>query len=138
MTDYIPAEIENPVISYNGGATWSVFDGRTGVFDLPSGEHVSFLIRGDLQARAAGSFTNTAEVQSETPDPDPSNNTDTIEVLINQSADLAVTKTPLEPAVYEGQRIQYSVEIENRGPSDAANVTLTDAVPAEIADAEFS
>ena len=138
VTDYIPAEIENPVISYNGGATWSVFDGRTGVFDLPSGEHVSFLIRGDLQARAAGGFTNTAEVQSETPDPDPSNNTDTIEVLINQSADLAVTKTPLEPAVYEGQRIQYSIEIENRGPSDAANVTLTDAVPAEIADAEFS
>ena len=28
--------------------------------------------------------------------------------------------------------------LENKGPSDAENVTLTDAVPAEIVNAEFS
>ena len=91
-----------------------------------------------LSASAAGSFSNRAEVQSETPDPDLSNNTDTIEVPIDRSADLSVIKRAVQAAVYEGQRIEFIIVLENKGPSDAENVTLTDAVPAEIVNAEFS
>ena len=138
MTDDIPAVLERPEISYDQGASWQVFSGQTDVFRVPSGSSVTFHIRGMLSASAAGSFSNRAEVQSETPDPDLSNNTDTIEVPIDRSADLSVIKRAVQAAVYEGQRIEFTIVLENKGPSDAENVTLTDAVPAEIVNAEFS
>lgn len=138
VTDHIPAELENPEISYDGGETWGIFDGKTQAFDIPAGSSVIFYIRGTVPASATGSFINTAVVQSDTPDPDLSDNTDTIEVLVDQSADMAVKKTASETSVYEGESIGYTIEIENKGPSDAANVILTDAVPGEITDMEFS
>nr|WP_317430581.1 DUF11 domain-containing protein [uncultured Blautia sp.] len=138
MTDDIPAVLERTEISYDQGASWQVFSGQTDVFRVPSGSSVTFHIRGMLSASAAGSFSNRAEVQSETPDPDLSNNTDTIEVPIDRSADLSVIKRVVQAAVYEGQRIEFTIVLENKGPSDAENVTLTDAVPAEIVNAEFS
>ena len=75
---------------------------------MPSDSSVTFHIRGMLSASAAGSFSNRAEVQSETPDPDLSNNTDTIEVPIDRSADLSVIK---------GQsRLQYTKDRESNLP----------------------
>ncbi len=138
MMDHIPAELEKPEISYDGGVTWRTFEGQTSVFNIPAGGSVMFHVRGYIPASATGSFFNTAEAQSDTPDPDLSNNKDTIEIPVDQWADMTVIKTASETSVYEGERIQYAVLIENKGPSDAANVTLTDVVPEQIIEMEFS
>jgi uncharacterized repeat protein (TIGR01451 family) len=77
-------------------------------------------------------------VDSTTPDPDPTNNTSTIITPIAESADLSIVKTASPNPIDPGQLITYSLVISNAGPSDAEDVTLTDAVPSVIADAEYS
>ena len=79
----------------------------------------------------AGSLNNSATVSATTPDPTPGNNTDTASTSVTASADLAVTKSG--PAtVVAGGNISYTVDAENLGPSDAANVSVIDALPAGV------
>ncbi len=98
---------------------------------LPSGATAAF----SLVVRVASStpngtvLTNTATLSSGTTDPTPGNNTSTTTTTVSAGADLAVTKTG-PPAVAAGSNVTYPVTLTNNGPSDAANIVLTDAVPA--------
>ena len=79
----------------------------------------------------AGTLTNTATVTATTPDPDPSNDTGTADTSVTGIADLSMTKTG--PAtVTSGGSVSYSLVVANAGPSDAANVTVTDTLPAGV------
>ncbi|EJO5349606.1 DUF11 domain-containing protein, partial [Clostridium botulinum] len=54
------------------------------------------------------------------------------------SADVSVTKTVnLDPLV-AGEEVEYTITVSSAGPSDALDVTLTDAIPACILNPEFS
>ena len=95
-----------------------------------AGSSTTFTIVVDAPAQG-GSITNTASIVSTTSDPDPSNNSDTADTTVNASADLSVTKSG--PAtVTAGGTITYTVDAENAGPSDAANVSLVDTLPAGV------
>src|SRR5689334_17589995 len=48
----------------------------------------------------------------------------------NPSADVSVAKGLISTSASAGHQILYSLQVTNRGPSDAAAVTLTDDVPA--------
>ncbi len=78
------------------------------------------------------SITNTASVSSATPDPDTSNNTASVTTSgIAPSADLSITKSHTGDLV-AGDRAEYTLEVNNNGPSDAAGpVTVTDPLPAD-------
>ena len=79
----------------------------------------------------AGSLTNSASVASTTADPVPGNNSSSVTTGVTASADLAITKTG--PAtVVAGSSVSYSLTVTNNGPSDAANLTVTDTLPAGI------
>jgi uncharacterized repeat protein (TIGR01451 family) len=72
-------------------------------------------------------ITNTATVTSPT-DTNTANNTATSSSTVVTSADLAVTKTG--PAtVTAGANVTYTITLTNNGPSDAANVSLSDTLP---------
>lgn len=74
------------------------------------------------------SVSNTATVTASGSDSNPGNNTSTQITAVTPSADVAVTKNG--PAtVAAGTNITYTVPVTNLGASDAANVSLTDAVP---------
>ncbi len=81
---------------------------------------------------APGVVVNTATVSGAEPDPAPGNNTATEPTTVGNpgDADLRVAKidTP-DPVLVEGL-VAYAIVVENRGPAAAANVTLTDPVPA--------
>lgn len=80
-------------------------------------------------AADGSSFVNDAQVLSGTTDPDSGNNNATFTTIVSSSADLGITKTssgPTEP----GQNLTYTITITNNGPSDAADLVLTDTVPA--------
>ena len=79
-------------------------------------------------ATDAGSYTNTATVESPTPDPDTDNNTDTAAVDVVQSADLSIVKTHSDP-VRVGDDVSFTLAVANAGPSQATGVTVTDTVP---------
>lgn len=48
----------------------------------------------------------------------------------NPSADVSVSKGLISSSASSGHQILYSIQVSNRGPSDAAAVTLLDGVPA--------
>ncbi|QLG44230.1 proprotein convertase P-domain-containing protein [Costertonia aggregata] len=55
-----------------------------------------------------------------------------IEICTNSSTDLAVSKTVDDNTPSEGSNIVYTLSVENNGPLDATNVTLTDVLPAGV------
>jgi uncharacterized repeat protein (TIGR01451 family) len=78
-------------------------------------------------------LSNTASVASNgTNDPVSANNTTLVPVTttVSTSADIEVTKTDSPDPVTAGTELTYTVTITNNGPSDAQNVNLIDAVPA--------
>ncbi|MEV5966546.1 hypothetical protein AB0L70_32560 [Kribbella sp. NPDC051952] len=84
----------------------------------------------------SGALVNTAKVTSETPDPKPGNNSDTVSVTPGApSADLVVAKQTLTKPVIAGQQVSYRITVRNNGPSDAASVQLADDLPAVLSDA---
>jgi len=48
----------------------------------------------------------------------------------NPSADVSVSKGLISADASAGAQLLYSIQVTNRGPSDAASITLTDDVPA--------
>jgi uncharacterized repeat protein (TIGR01451 family) len=74
-------------------------------------------------------ITNTASISSADPDPDLMNNAATGTADVITQADLMVAKTEKPPSVIPGNALTYTIVITNNGPSDAANVVLSDTVP---------
>jgi len=76
-------------------------------------------------------ITNTATITSTTTDANGGNNSSTTTTTVSTVADLSVTKTG--PATTPSNTtVTYAVGVSNAGPSAAANVTLTDNVPANM------
>jgi uncharacterized repeat protein (TIGR01451 family) len=82
---------------------------------------------------AKGTTTNTAEVNTTTPDPDLSDNSSADNVTITSSADLGITKAHVGTGFTAGNPGQYTLTAVNNGPSvDAPSYTMTDTLPASL------
>ncbi|EJO5347524.1 DUF11 domain-containing protein, partial [Clostridium botulinum] len=138
LTDIIPPCILNPEFSIDGGTTFSPWVSPYVIGTIAAGATVTVLIRGIVDPSCMVTITNVARVDSTTPDPDPTNNETTIVTLIANLADLSVVKTVNPDPVVEGQEATYTITVSNAGPSDAQNVILTDVVPPQILNPEFS
>ena len=69
---------------------------------------------------------------------DPTGDSDSIQTLVDNIADLVVTKTGPPDPVLAGSQIVYTVTVLNNGPSTALNVVATDMLPAEVSSATTS
>jgi uncharacterized repeat protein (TIGR01451 family) len=76
---------------------------------------------------------NSANVTSATTDPNNGNNSDSETTTVDRSADLAIATTDAPDPVTAGTNITYTVQVTNNGPSDAAAVTITNALPVGVA-----
>jgi uncharacterized repeat protein (TIGR01451 family) len=76
-------------------------------------------------------ITNTANVSSTTPDPNPTGNNPSANTTVSASpnADLAITKTAAPGPYGTSQPLTYTIVVTNGGPSAAAAVTVTDTLP---------
>ena len=80
---------------------------------------------------ALGTLINdTVIVSAATTDPNPGNNSAASSIAVGASADLSVTSTDSPDPVQAGNNITYTRALTNPGPSNAANVTFTEAIPA--------
>ncbi len=138
LTDPLSPLLLEPAFSTNGGATWQPWAGTWQPGSLAPGQRVELLLRGTVSLEAEGILVNTAVVTSDTPDPNPDNNEDTVEVPLLPSADLSVRKENTGGSAVPGTPFLYTITLQNAGPSDAQDVLLTDAVPAELWTPEFS
>ncbi len=80
---------------------------------------------------------NRVTVTSGTHDTDETNNEDDAEVPVTASADLKITKTGPGTPPNAGEPINWTITLENLGPSDSLSVlgdqiTITDTIPAGV------
>lgn len=141
IVDTLPAGFSYVSIA-EGGSAWTaavdVLDPQKVTFTrtagLAAGADADDLVFVALidPAHPVGTARNTAVVSSPTVDPNPSNNTDTADVTITQSADLSITKTHVAGAVRIGDPLDFAITVRNAGPSTATGVTVVDTVPAGL------
>lgn len=81
---------------------------------------------------------NTAVVSTDTYDPNPENNRTTITVPKTPYSQLSICKCACQGVATPGQYLSYSITISNAGPGDAKNVVLTDQIPNELKNVQFS
>jgi uncharacterized repeat protein (TIGR01451 family)/fimbrial isopeptide formation D2 family protein len=107
--------------------------------DLELDQTTSFQIVVSIPSNFTGSIANTVLAESTetpghpaTPDPEPNNNSHSVEVMAQPSADLELVKTALSPEVLHGQQAVFSLLATNKGPSDAVEAKIVDMLPAGL------
>jgi uncharacterized repeat protein (TIGR01451 family) len=141
VTDVLPAEV-----SYlaDTDACTGVAVGATGTLTCPianiaAGESESFEIKVLVDADLGGpaSITNTASVASATGEADEADNTISLTHLVNELADVRVTKfcKPDSGPAPAGSTGVCTIFVSNDGPSAAGTVGLTDV---HVSDGLFS
>ncbi|WP_312429810.1 SdrD B-like domain-containing protein [Lacrimispora sp.] len=139
LMDSIPSSILNPVYSIDGGVTFNPWPGFLNLGTLPVGAERVIIIRGTVSPDATGVISNTAIVSSTTPDPNPENNTSTLETPVSAvEADIAVEKQSNQAIAIPGEPLNYTIVVENFGPNAAEDVLLMDSIPNSILNPEYS
>ncbi len=136
FTDTLPAGTTFVSLSTTG--PWSCTTPAVGATGTVSCTNTSFGVTADFftlvvkvdPSVAAGTvLSNTATLSSSTSDPNSGNDSDTATTTVSASSDLQITKTDTPDPVNAGALITYTVTVTNAGPSNSANVTLTDTTP---------
>jgi uncharacterized repeat protein (TIGR01451 family) len=137
-----PVTIANLALDIDAEVTNLVYAPSAGTFDPNSGDWTGFVltptspitltIAGLVSPGATGELSAAATItSSQVYDPAPDNNTATDLNPIIQQADLGVDKTASHASIVAGELLTYTILVENHGPSDTANVVLTDTLPAQ-------
>ncbi|WP_344465361.1 isopeptide-forming domain-containing fimbrial protein [Kitasatospora kazusensis] len=147
VTDTLQKEL-----SFVSGDTGCAANGQTvtctGPATLAPAASKVYTVKVQLDPAYSGDGTdikNQASVKSDTADPDQSNNTSDASTgglpgpgpgpnpPVSAKADLAITKKPVGTTpVAPGETFEYSITVTNKGPSQAANVVVTDTLPAHL------
>jgi uncharacterized repeat protein (TIGR01451 family) len=156
VTDWLPLEVAYD--SSSGGCTLIAHRPPNDVLRCELGDLVTFppgttiWLQVNVDQDACGPIVNAVQVESDTYDPDPSNNYFELETQVGpcegtatptptptptevlDDVDLEISKTfSLAEPVPPGSYGHYLLRIENHGPSVAYNVVITDVLPAEFA-----
>ncbi len=99
---------------------------------LAAAANATFVVTLKVNANTASGtlITDTDSISSATADPNAGNNSATSVIAVGASADLSVTNSDSPDPVQAANNITYTQVVTNPGPSNAANVTFTEAIPA--------
>ncbi|NBD96076.1 MAG: beta-propeller fold lactonase family protein [Gammaproteobacteria bacterium] len=102
--------------------------------DLLVDERLLYLVEGQIAPDLIGQIENIAEVvpAAEAIDPDEGSNIDSVTASVSAAADIAVSRNAFVDEAVPGQAFQFEVVVANIGPSDAPQVSVTDALPAYL------
>jgi uncharacterized repeat protein (TIGR01451 family) len=114
-----------PAVNGTGTITCTVPTGAT------SGMSATVSVILKIGSNVTGSITQTAAVaETGVTDPISSNNSTSTTTSVIARADLGLASTSSPATVTAGSNITYTHTITNAGPSDAATVAFTEAIPA--------
>jgi uncharacterized repeat protein (TIGR01451 family) len=123
------------------GATGQVIctDG-TSLADGTSSGTFTYVVTVGSSVTAGTTILNTADANSQTTDPVPSNNSTITSVLVEiaSDSDLAVSMTASPTPVFVSSPITYSIQVTNLGLSAGTAVTVTDTLPPTLVGASAS
>ncbi len=96
---------------------------------FPGSANFSFVVQVGGTVAAGTTISDTASVSSAS-DPNPSNNSASVNVQVADTADISVTNSGTPVPVLAGSNITYTQVVTNAGPSTAASATFTEITPA--------
>lgn len=105
---------------------------------LASGGSAQLTIVAGVDASLAGqTLRNTAKVAGNEPDPDPTNDSDTVDIVVAPPTvvpgpDLQTTKTASTSKPQLGKQFSYTVVVRNAGKGRANQVRLTDTMDRDV------
>jgi uncharacterized repeat protein (TIGR01451 family) len=107
--------------------------------NLPLGSSVTYTAACTIAAGATGSLSNTATVATPVGvnDPTPGNNSATDTDTLTAQADVALTITDNHAIVEIGQSVNYIINVTNSAGPSTASATVTDVLPAGLADGSW-
>ena len=141
------ATLMTPAVGANGivKATWDAAGGTAGGLTGPGVVRtLTIVVRvcSDFQQirnltdaqMCVPNMLNTATISSDTPDPNPANNTASFTSTVQAQSDLSIRKTVApNPAAYSTtgtpSNVTYTLTFANAGPSNANGVTIVDVLP---------
>ena len=116
-----------------GGVTGAVCNSGVtcDLLSLAVDQRVTITIVADVPANVImGTYINTATVSRANFESNTANNTAGAATAVSQNAALQVRKAANPATATAGQALAYTILVTNTGPSDAANVTVADTLPA--------
>lgn len=128
----------NGSYSLDQGASWQDWEGSYPLGDIAPGQKETVLIRVPVAFFDSSPIINTAMVSADTYDPIPGNNRATITIPKLPYAQLGICKCACQGVATPGQYLSYSVTISNAGPGEAQNVVLTDQIPCQLKNVQYS
>jgi uncharacterized repeat protein (TIGR01451 family) len=133
VTDPLPAKVTGPSATTSQGTCSIVSSTLTcDLGALASGAHATIGITGTLAAGTAGTFLNNrATVTGDQPDPDHSNNHDSVHATIRATR-LTLSKKADHPTVEAGDTIGFTLVLRVPGPVAAVHVVVCDMLPAHM------
>ncbi|WP_125721027.1 PKD domain-containing protein [Flavobacterium ustbae] len=147
VADLLPSGFQ--YINYSSSA--GLYDSASGIWSVgtvDAGVSESLIL--DVKVLPAGNYLNTAQVTaSNLPDPDSTPNNDDGDqseddednaavVPVPPSADLSLTKTVSSTTPLAGSTVTFTIIATNSGPQDAAQVQVTDLLPAGYTFSSFN
>ncbi len=130
VVDNLPAQGLTNVSSPNlpPDVTFSPSTDSWSMASLSTGQSVTLQLAGTVPSGATGtSYTNTATASASDASPVTATDTD----ALNVQAALAISNTDGVSSVVAGSSDTYTTVVSNSGPSDAANLSVVDAVPTQ-------
>ncbi len=132
--DNLPAgvTVNSIVVARTGSGVTACAGFACSLGTVAAGEVVTLTVFGAVDSNVTGVITNTTTVNSTTPDPDPTNNTDEHPTTVVALTKLTIEKTDLLDPVGKDQTLAYNIRVTNEGPSDARNVIVTDTLDSRV------
>jgi uncharacterized repeat protein (TIGR01451 family) len=139
VTDPLPNGVADPVVVSSTGAAWSC--SIAGLVVTCTTDHMP-VGTGDITISATapvepGEVRNTCVVATDA-DPSPSVGGCSVTTPVDRSAELSVTKRATQSTVRAGEGIDWIITVTNRGPSSAADLVVTDTLPAGVSNVTAS
>ena len=119
-------------------AAGTSYDSNTGIWTIASlanGDTTTLMLTATVDGGTVGqTITNAAAITAAGQvDPKSSNNTASVGIHVQPSADLAVSQALDTRKPFEGEVIHYTITVDDKaGPEAASGVRLTDVLPAGV------
>jgi fimbrial isopeptide formation D2 family protein/uncharacterized repeat protein (TIGR01451 family) len=130
VEDELPANVT--LVSPPEGCEAAAPGVKCQIGDVALNEELQFTFQVKVLPSATGSVVNQAKVTTTDEDTEPNNDHDEVTVGLESSADVAIHKSGPSAPVLRGSTYTYTLEVEDKGPSDAGEVKVEDPLPAEL------
>ncbi len=128
VTDVLPSGFT--YVSDDGSGNYTSATGEWIVGSLNNSQSASLLITATVSP--TGTYTNTASVTANEPDPNTANNGSAVTPVPQPVSDLAITKTDGNSTYTPGNPVTYTLTLTNAGPNHVTEAIVSDILPGDL------